>query len=106
MNTAANDRSGARLALSLDEQWAVHQALLDYVEVAVQDHTDFPYPTVALTVIEKIEDGYFAFTPREFQRLRAECDRHARSEHAPERDRAPARAVVNKIDRLCGPPTQ
>lgn len=89
------------LDLTLEEQWTVHQAFLDYVEIAVEDDTDLPRPTVELTILEKIEDGEFVFTVFELDRLRYECDHHATSEYAPERNREPARSVVQKIDQQC-----
>lgn len=84
---------------TLEEQWAIHQAFLDYVEVAVRDDTDLPQPTVEITILEKIEDGDFTFTSFELDRIRYECDHHMRSVYAPDVDREPANSVVEKIDR-------
>ncbi|MFC6963115.1 DUF7853 family protein [Halocatena marina] len=82
-----------------EEQWAMHQAFLDYIHVAVRDDTDLPLPSVELTIIEKIEDKKFAFTAFELDRIQYECDYHARSEFAPEIDRKPAQSVIEKIDQ-------
>jgi hypothetical protein len=63
----------AELDLSLEEQWAVHVALLEYVEVAQQDSERTP-PHIELGLLEKIEDGGSPFTAAELRRLREECN--------------------------------
>jgi hypothetical protein len=89
------------LSLTPEEQWVVHSALLDYVEVARREDTELPAPSVELTILERIEDGEWAFTAFELDRLRYECAHHAESQYAPEADREHARSVVEKIDRQC-----
>jgi hypothetical protein len=101
MSVDTNTAPVTEFEFTLEEQWAIHQAFLDYVTVALRDDTDLPQPSVEITVLEKIEDGDFAFTAFELERLRYECDLHATSEYAPEIDREPARTVVDKIDRRC-----
>lgn len=86
---------------SLEEQWAIHQAVLDYVEASVREDTVLPDPAVEITLLEKVEAGTFAFTAFEIERLRFTCDTHAARESTPDRDREPARSVVRKIDRQC-----
>lgn len=86
---------------TLEEQWALHQAVLDHLEEALGEDTDFPRPAVELVLLEKIEAGEFAFTAFELDRLRARCDRHATREAAPDVDSEHARSVVEKIDRRC-----
>lgn len=100
MTPAANTAPATDLDLTQSEQWAVHQAFLDYVTVAVRDDTSLPKPSVELRILEKLEGDDHAFTAFELDRLRYECAHHANSDQAPARDRAPARAVVRKIDRL------
>ena len=101
MSVGTNTAPTSEFELTLKEQWAIHQAFLDYVEVAVRDDTDLPQPTVEITILEKIEDGDFTFTAFELDRLRYECNHHATSDHAPKTDREPARSVVEKVDRRC-----
>lgn len=101
MSVGTNPAPVSEFEFTLEEQWAIHQAFLDYVEVAVRDDTNLPQPTVELSILEKIEDGDLAFTAFELERLRYECDYHANSEYAPDLDREPARSVVGKIDRRC-----
>lgn len=101
MSVGTNTTPTTEFEFTLEEQWAIHQAFLDYVEIAVRDDTDLPQPTVAIRILEKIEEGEFAFTPFEIDRLRYECDHHATSAYAPDVDREPARSVVRKIDRTC-----
>lgn len=86
---------------TLKEQWAIHQAFLDYVDAAASEDTDLPQPTVEVSILEKVEDGDLAFTAFELDRIRYECDHHAESPYALEIDQAPARTVVEKIDRRC-----
>lgn len=58
--------------LTLDQQWVIHHALLEYVAVASTDNADLPEPIVELTILEKIEAGTLSFTACELQRLRHE----------------------------------
>lgn len=103
MSVGTDPAPVSEFEFTLEEQWAIHQAFLDYVEVAVRDDTNRPLPTAELTILEKIEDGNLAFTAFERERLRHECNYHANSEYAPDLDRKPARSVVEKIDRRCRP---
>lgn len=98
MSVGANTPT-AEVEFTLKEQWAIHQAFLDHIRAAEREDTDLPQPTIEITILEKIENGDFAFTAFEMDRLRSECDYHATSASAPEMDRVPARAVVEKIDR-------
>lgn len=100
MASTTNEAPETDLDLTLEEQWAVHQALTDYVEIATREEVDLPNPAVEIALLEKIEAGKFSFTAFELDRLRFECESHAQSEYAPPEDRDPARAVVNQIDRL------
>jgi hypothetical protein len=101
MDMTINTTPVSEFEFTLEEQWAMHQAFLDYVEVAEREDTPLPEPSVEITILEKIESDDFAFTTFELDRLRYECDHHASSEYAPELDREPARSVVRKIDRRC-----
>lgn len=101
MSVETSSAPASEFEFTLKEQWAISQAFLDYIEVATRDDTDLPQPIVEITILEKIEDGDFSFTTFEVDRLRYECAHHATSEHAPERDREPARSVVEKIDSRC-----
>lgn len=96
MSVGTSSAPAPEFEFTLKEQWAIHQAFLDYIEVATRDDTDLPQPTIEITILEKIEDGDFSFTAFELDRLRYECDHHATSEYAPDRDREPARSVVEK----------
>lgn len=97
MPGGTNTAPTAELELTLDEQWTLHQAFLDYITAAAWDDTELSQPTVEIPLLERIEDGIF--TSFELNRLSYECNHHARSEYAPEIDRAPARSVIKKIDR-------
>lgn len=86
------------LNLTLAQQWVIHHALLEYVEIAAD--ADLPEPTAEVRMLEKIEAGILAFTACELRRLRQVCERHADSEHTPTQDHEPARTVARKIGRL------
>lgn len=101
MSIETSSAPTSEFEFTLKEQWAIHQAFLDHIEIATGDDTDLPPPTVEITILEKIEDGDFSFTAFEVDRLRYECDHHASSEYALDRDREPARSVVDKIDSRC-----
>lgn len=102
MSVGTNTAPASEFEFTLEEQWAIHRAFLDYVEVAVRGDTDLPQPTIEIVILEKIEADDFAFTAFELDRLRYEMDHYATSDYAPEIDREPARSVVEKIDRRCG----
>jgi hypothetical protein len=101
MSIGTSSALTSEFEFTLKEQWAIHQAFLDYVETATRDETDLPHPTVELTILEKIENGDISFSAFEVDRLRYECDHHRRSDYAPDRDREPAQSVVDKIDSRC-----
>jgi len=81
-------------------QWAIHSAVLEYVERALEDD-DRPGPVVELVVLEKIEAGDYRFTAFEYDRLRAILADYAATDETPAVDREPARAVVDRIERQC-----
>lgn len=101
MPVGTNDAPVADFEFTLEEQWAMHQAVLDYVEISVREDTELPEPVVEITLVEKIEAGVFSFTVFELERLRFTCEHHATHESTPERDREPSRSVVRKIDHRC-----
>lgn len=101
MSIETNPTPTAEFEFTLEEQWAIHQAFLDYVEVAVRDDTNLKDPAVEITILGKIEAGDMSFTPFELDRIRYECEHHIESVESPERDREPAESVIEKIDRRC-----
>lgn len=101
MPLETNTAPTTEFEFTLEEQWAIYQAFFDHIEVAIRDETELPKPVIELAILEKIENGEFAFTSFELDRLRYECDFHAESAYTPEIDREPARSVVEKIDSRC-----
>lgn len=101
MSTESNTAPTADFEFSLEEQWAIHQAFLDYIEVAVRDDTNLKDPAVEITILEKLEQGEMSFTSFELDRIRYECQHHIESVESPERDRDPAQSVIEKIDDRC-----
>jgi len=90
----------APLDVTPAEQWALHSAVLECVERALEDD-DRPGPVVELAVLEKIEGDDYRFTAFEYDRLRAILADYAASDETPDVDREPARVVVDRIDHLC-----
>lgn len=101
MSIETNHAPTTEFEFTLEEQWVIHQAFLDYVEVAVRDDTNLTDPAVEITILEKIEQGDIGFTPFELDRIRYECEHHMESVESPDRDRGPAQSVIEKIDRRC-----
>lgn len=62
MTTGTNTAPVSEFDFTREEQWAIHQAFLDYVEAAARGDTELPMPTVEITILEKIENGDFVFT--------------------------------------------
>jgi hypothetical protein len=100
MPDGANTPHESALEFNRDEQWALHSAVLDYVERALED-ADAPAPVVELAVLEEIETGEFRFTPFEYDRIKAILEAYAASDDAPDVDREPARSVLARIDSQC-----
>lgn len=92
--TASTD-TPTTLALSIDEQWSVHRALVADIESADRDD---PAPLVAARLLDRVEDGRYEFTAEELDYLEAELTAQADRDAAPDRDRAAARAVLAKLD--------
>lgn len=101
MSADTNPTPTAEFEFTLEEQWAIHQAFLDYIEVAVRDDTDLKDPTIEIKILEKVEAGEMCFTAFELDRIRYECEHHIASVESPDRDRDPGQAVIEKIDRRC-----
>ncbi|MDH5020299.1 DUF7853 family protein [Halobacterium rubrum] len=100
MSDKIDTASDAPLDFAPAKQWAIHSAVLDYVEDALEDD-DSPGPVVELVILEKIEAGDYRFTAFEYDRLRDILADYADSEETPDVDRNPANAVVDRIDHQC-----
>lgn len=89
--------------LSRAEQWVVHHVLLESLGLADGERCrpteadDLPQPSLA--ILEKLEDGTFAFTSEELGFLQRACSDHARSTGATA-DRNLASSVADRIDSL------
>ena len=105
MSIESNAAPVVELDLSHEQQWAVHAAVLDYAETALREDTDLPAPTVELRLLGQIEEGEFAFTDYELDRLRERLHQHAAGDDTAGFDREAARAVVAEIDAVhpCDP---
>jgi hypothetical protein len=90
----------APLDVTPAEQWAIHSAVLDYVEHALETD-DGPGPVVELVLLEKIESGDYRFTAFEYGRLRDILADYAASDETPDIDRDPATRAVDRIDHQC-----
>jgi len=101
MSAESNAAPVVELDLSHAQQWAVHAAVLDYAESARRADTDLPAPTIELRLLEQVEDGEFAFSDYELDRLRERLCQYADSEGTAGFDREAALAVVAKIDAVC-----
>ena len=101
MPPESNAAPAVELELTHAQQWAVHVAVLDYAETALRADTDLPAPTIELRLLEQIEDGEFAFTSYELDRLRERLRQHAHGDGTAAFDREAALAVVAKIDAVC-----
>jgi hypothetical protein len=100
MSNTANSAPESALDVSLDEQWALHSATLEYVERTLGDEA-YPDPAAELAILEKLEGGQHRFTQFEFGRLQDILAEYAAREDTPDVDRAPANAVVERIEAHC-----
>ncbi|WP_336035037.1 hypothetical protein [Halobacterium yunchengense] len=92
--TASTD-TPTTLALSIDERWSVHSALVADIESADRDD---PVPVVAARLLDRVEDGRYEFTAGELDYLEAELSARLDRGAAPDRDRAASRSVLAKLD--------
>ena len=87
--------------LSRAEQWVVHHVLLESLGLADGERCrqgNAEEPTgPSLGILEKLEDGSFAFNGEELSFLRRACSDHARSTRAAA-DRNLASSVADRID--------
>ncbi|MXR19269.1 DUF7853 family protein [Halobacterium bonnevillei] len=90
----------SELEFSLAEQWALHSAVLDSLECALDAETG-PEPAVALAILEKAESDAFRFTAFEYERICVRLDDYASSDDTPNVDREPAAAIVERLARQC-----
>lgn len=100
MSNTANTAPESALDVSLDQQWALHSAVLEYVERTLGDG-EYPDPAVELTILENLEAGTFRFTQFEYERLRDILTEYAARDDTPDVDRDPATAVVERIEARC-----
>jgi hypothetical protein len=100
MSDGTNTAPESALEFSLAEQWALHSAVLDYLECALEEEVGSA-PAVELTILEKVESGEFRFTAFEYERLCVLLDDYATSDDTPDVDREPAAAVVERLARQC-----
>lgn len=91
------------LPLDREERWIVHSVLLDYVELASSRGAAPEDLRGELDVLEALERGDSAFTEAELDRIRIRLAATTRAFDSPDRDRAGARAI---LDRLGSEPPQ
>lgn len=99
MTTETNSTPTTDLALTIDEQWAVHGTLVARLEAAFEEYGTDATPVVAIRLVEKLEADSHEFTDFELEYLEAELDDHTQQSSTPERDRAAAESVLAKIER-------
>ena len=87
--------------LSRAEQWVVHHVLLKSIGLADGEPSTEAIEAAVLEqnleLIEKIEAGFFEFTPAELSIVKQACGIHARRTNAGS-DENLASAVVDRID--------
>jgi len=87
--------------LSRAEQWVVHHLLLESLGLADGERCrqgDAEEPAEpSLVILQKLEEGTFAFTGEELSFLRRACSDHARTTRATA-DRNLASSVADRID--------
>jgi hypothetical protein len=90
----------ATLEFTLEEEWAVHQALLDHLERTLDDDTAAT-PVLTLGLLEKVESGAREFTHAELDHLEHRLGARIRRNALPDRDRGPAESVHEKVSQTC-----
>ena len=88
--------------LSRAEQWVVHHVLLESLGLADgercrQGDAEEEPAEPSLGILQKLEEGTFAFTGEELSFLRRACSDHARTTRATA-DRNLASSVADRID--------
>jgi hypothetical protein len=85
---------------TLEEEWAVHQALLDHLERTLDDDTSAT-PVLTIGLLDKLESDGSEFTHAELDHLDHRLGARLRRNALPERDRGPARSAREKVERSC-----
>lgn len=103
-----SDPTGSTVVeLSRAEQWVVHHVLLQSIGLAEGERADAAPDDETLSrniaVLEKVEAGDFAFTPKELALLKRACGEHAEHTGAAA-DRNLASAVAKRIDATTDEP--
>jgi hypothetical protein len=89
----------AGLALSREQRWVVHAAVLDAVERAV-GAADDPDVDSEMALLRAVEDGPLALTAEELAVLRAALTEYL--DDPPPRDREAARRTLEAVEGLLG----
>lgn len=98
--TINSECTGGRLVplpLDREERWVMHSVLLDHVELASANGAAPADVRCELDVLEALENGDSAFTTTELDRIRLRIAAYARAFDSPDRDRAVARAIVDRL---------
>lgn len=89
--------------LSSAEQWVVHHVILDSLGLADGKQTGAievaDPPKLSLSILDKLENGSFEFTPEELRLLQRTCHNHANLTQATA-DKNLASSVADRIDAV------
>lgn len=88
------------LEFTLEEEWAIHQALHDHLERTLDDDTAAT-PVLTIGLLEKVESDASEYTHAELDHLEHRLGARIRRNALPDRDRGPAESAHAKVERTC-----
>lgn len=95
---AQNTHRDSAVDLTREEQWVLHDVILDRIEMElrVPEETDPPDPDL-FRVFEKVEAGTYRFSEDERQCIETELRGYADARDTPERDLSVVERVVDRF---------
>ena len=95
---AQNTHRDSAVELTREEQWVLHDVLLDRIEMELQLPAETDAPSLEVfRVFEKVESGSYRFSEEERQRIEEELRRYADARDTPERDVSVVERVVDRL---------
>lgn len=96
---AQNTHRDGALDLTREEQWVLHDVMLDRIEMELCVPKDAEPPAIEVFhVFEKLEAGTYQFSEAERQCIREELRRYANARDTPERDVSVIERVVDRLE--------
>lgn len=93
-----NAHQGRTLDLTREEQWVLHDVMLDRIEMELHAPTDTDPPSLAVyRVFDKLEAGLYRVSERERRCIKRELQQYAGARDTPTRDKPIAERILEDL---------